>query len=587
MNMLSNLRIGTRLASAFAALLLIILALGITGYIASGKLYYEVETIYEDRTVPLADLSQIQFLLQRNRVLALEMLVQNTAENVRIRSDELRSNLTQVDQHWRAFMATQKTPEETRMAEAFEQAQRAYVNQGLLPMLTALQAGDFERAFDIYVNVVSTLYQPVATENGRLVQLQIDEAAKEFVIAGEVDRFVRLMMIGGTLLALALGTILALGITRSIVTPIRRAVVVAQTVASGDLNSEIHIQGKDEAAELLTALKNMNDSLVTIVSQVRQASDSIATGSSQIAVGNADLSQRTEEQASNLEETAASMEELTATVQQNAETARQASQIAASASAAATKGGIVVGQVVTTMQDITQSSQKIADIISVIDGIAFQTNILALNAAVEAARAGEQGRGFAVVAGEVRTLAQRSASAAKEIKDLITSSVERVQTGSQLVGQAGDSVNDIVQQVQRVTDLIAEITAASQEQASGISQVGEAVQQLDQVTQQNAALVEESAAAADSLQQQAHKLTELVGVFKLDHQSVRATLTPEPVAIRPVQRPVPAQSPQSPKGRQKPRIEPGLPVAAAVAAAAVLPKPAKLSGADGTQWESF
>ncbi|MCD8514476.1 MAG: methyl-accepting chemotaxis protein, partial [Burkholderiaceae bacterium] len=481
------------------------------------------------------------------------------------------------------FMSTYLTAEEARMADAFSQAQQAYVNQGLLPMLTALQAGDPERALDIYVNVVSTLYQPVVGENRRLVQLQIDVAEKEFQIAGEVDRFVGAMMIGGTVFALILGAFLALLITRSIVQPIRRAVVVAQTVASGDLSSQIQVQGKDETAELLLALKEMNDSLVNIVSQVRQASDSIATGSSQIATGNADLSQRTEEQASNLEETAASMEELTATVQQNAETARQASQIALSASAAATKGGEVVGQVVTTMQDITQSSQKIADIITVIDGIAFQTNILALNAAVEAARAGEQGRGFAVVAGEVRTLAQRSASAAKEIKDLITSSVERVQTGSELVGQAGDSVSDIVQQVKRVTDLIAEITAASQEQASGISQVGEAVQQLDQVTQQNAALVEESAAAADSLQQQAHKLTDLVGVFKLAAGGTRQRQE-APVEVRPVQQPKAVSKPKP--AMAKPRVAPVLPVAAA-ASAAILPKPPKLSGADGGQWESF
>jgi methyl-accepting chemotaxis protein len=245
------------------------------------------------------------------------------------------------------------------------------------------------------------------------------------------------------------------------------------------------------------------------------SSDSIATGSAQIAMGNADLSQRTEEQAANLEETAASMEQLTATVRQNSDTARQANQLASTASAAAANGGVVFGQVVGTMQSITESSRKINDIIGVIDGIAFQTNILALNAAVEAARAGEQGRGFAVVASEVRGLAQRSASAAKEIKILIGESVSKVETGSKLVDDAGQSMNDIVQQVKRVTDLIAEISSASVEQTQGISQVGDAVQQLDQVTQMNAALVEESAAAADSLKQQAHKMAEVVGIFKI------------------------------------------------------------------------
>ncbi|MGC4365157.1 methyl-accepting chemotaxis protein [Hydrogenophaga sp. R2] len=331
--------------------------------------------------------------------------------------------------------------------------------------------------------------------------------------AGAMRRLVQLSL--GIGLMVLLGTLLMLAIARQTTRAIAKAVTVAETVAAGDLTSQIEIRSTDETGQLLTALKTMNQSLVTMVSSVRQSSETIATGSAQIATGNADLSSRTEMQASNLEQTAASMEELTSTVQQNAETSREAARIAREAKLAAEEGGQVVGRVVQTMQGINDSSRRISDIIGVIDGIAFQTNILALNAAVEAARAGEQGRGFAVVAGEVRNLAQRSAEAAKEIKGLIGESVERVESGTGLVAQAGQSVGQIVEQVARVSQLIEGITLASQEQADGIGQVGHAVAQLDQVTQQNAALVEEGAAAADSLRNQSQQLADLVGAFRL------------------------------------------------------------------------
>jgi methyl-accepting chemotaxis protein len=325
----------------------------------------------------------------------------------------------------------------------------------------------------------------------------------------------KLTLIAMVVAALALGSFAAVTITRSITVPIGRAVAVASTVAAGDLSSRITVRGSDETAQLLQALARMNDSLAQIVGQVRASSESIATGSAQIATGNQDLSQRTEEQASNLQQTAASMEQLSGTVKTSAETAGHASALAAGASAAAVQGGEMVGTVVQTMQDIAASSKKIADIIGVIDGIAFQTNILALNAAVEAARAGEQGRGFAVVASEVRSLASRSAEAAKEIKSLIVASVEKVEAGARQVDVAGGAMADIVSQVQRVSALITEISGAAGEQSTGIGQIGDAVAQLDQVTQQNAALVEESAAAAESLRTQAANLAEAVRVFKL------------------------------------------------------------------------
>ena len=364
--------------------------------------------------------------------------------------------------------------------------------------------GESRTSFGALSASIDTIWAYNETLSGRATQ----SAASDFRMA--------LAWMGSLALAAVLiGIGFGWWITRSITTPLRQAMTVAERIGSGDLGSQVEVRGSDETGQLLAGLKRMNESLIQIVSQVRNSSDSIATGSAQIATGNADLSQRTEEQASNLQQTAASREQLTATVKSNADTASQAAQLADSASAVATEGGEVVGQVVTTMGQISDASRRIADIIGTIDGIAFQTNILALNAAVEAARAGEQGRGFAVVAGEVRTLAQRSAQAAREIKQLITESVERVEAGSRQVDQAGSTMGNIVTQVKRVADLIGEITSASQEQSQGIGQVGAAVAQLDQVTQQNAALVEESAAAAESLKQQAARLAETVAQFRV------------------------------------------------------------------------
>ncbi|VVE27125.1 chemotaxis protein [Pandoraea aquatica] len=366
------------------------------------------------------------------------------------------------------------------------------VEREALPTLDAMQA----EAADLV-----TLQQKIVDDTGAATAADI--------------AFAKWLLVAIGVIATVIGIGAAYSVTRSITRPIARAVEVAERVAQGDLTSRIEVTSRDETGQLMAALKHMNESLDQIVRRVRSGTAAIASASGELLAGNTDLSSRTEEQAASLEETASSMEQLTATVKQNADNARQASQLASNASEIAGEGGRVVERAVSSMQEIAASSTKINDIIGVIDGIAFQTNILALNAAVEAARAGEQGRGFAVVAGEVRTLAQRSAAAAKEIKSLIETSVGKVEDGSSQVRDAGRTMTEIVQAVQRVTDIMGEISAASSEQSGGIEQVNTAVMQMDQVTQQNAALVEEATAAAGSLEDQARNLREAVAVFRL------------------------------------------------------------------------
>ena len=422
--------------------------------------------------------------------------------------------------------------------------------------------------------VIASRIDPLNTQTLALINKLVDmqaAAAKE-VMAGSVssDRQLMLMLFGLGAAALVIGVVGALAITRSITVPLSGAVEVAQKVAAGELTSQVVVEGQDETSELLQALKDMNSSLAKTVGDVRIGTELITSASQEIASGNADLSSRTESQASSLEETASSMEELTSTVRQNADNARQANQLAVSASSVAEKGGAVVAQVVDTMGSIKESSRKIFDIIGVIDGTAFQTNILALNAAVEAARAGEQGRGFAVVATEVRNLAQRSAGAAKEIKELIGDSVGKVDAGSKLVDEAGQTMDLIVTSIKQVADIMGEITAATQEQSNGIEEVNQAITQMDEMTQQNAALVEEAAAAAESMQEQAQKLAQAVSIFKLSHdESVR--------------RPAAAPRAKVAAAVRAPRPAPRTALAVAKPAA-----PKKLvAAAPGDEWEEF
>ena len=388
----------------------------------------------------------------------------------------------------------------------------------------------------------------------------------------------RLGMLAVGILTIAVGAFIALFITRTITGPLQNAATIANTIASGDLTARIDMHSNDEAGQLVNSLRTMQENLVNTVNDIKRGTETISVASREIASGNADLSSRTESQASSLEETASSMEELTSTVKQNAENARQANQLVVSASEVATRGGDVVGQVVNTMGSIKDSSRKIVDIIGVIDGIAFQTNILALNAAVEAARAGEQGRGFAVVASEVRNLAQRSAGAAKEIKALISDSVEKVDMGSKLVDQAGQTMDEIVTSVKHVADIMNEITAASQEQSSGIEEVNRAIAQMDEMTQQNAALVEQAAATAESMQTQAAALSQTVAVFKLHGGGMAQSSAPARNALS-VAKPVNAPAPSRPAPIARTPAATNMPTL-------TKPRPSAPVG-DGGEWEEF
>ncbi|MEJ7805581.1 MAG: methyl-accepting chemotaxis protein [Telluria sp.] len=405
--------------------------------------------------------------------------------------------------------------------------------------IPAIQKQEKEAATAAMVKMKQS-YETHRTAINQVVDMAIKRAGHDENQAKTIIQSSTLLLLAMLAVSLAVSVVVAILISRSILRPLNQAVQVAQTVASGDLSENIVVQSTDETGLLFQALKDMNGSLAKIVGEVRAGTDSISDASRQIASGNMDLSSRTETQASSLEETASSMEELTSTVKQNADNANQARGLAVTASEVALRGGSEVSQVVATMGSINASSKKIVDIIGVIDGIAFQTNILALNAAVEAARAGEQGRGFAVVASEVRNLAQRSAGAAKEIKALIGDSVEKVDAGTKLVNQAGATMDEVVASVKRVSDIISEIAAASQEQTSGIDQINQAIIQMDHVTQQNAALVEEAAAAAESMQNQTESLSQVVSVFKLSDSPLQRQSVPAPMARRTV-----AAAPQS------------------------------------------
>ncbi len=564
---LRSLRIGTRLGIGFSLILLILVSVLVIGNVSSTR-----------NGVRLVDGLQVA---NTKSVLAANMKSALLQAGIAMRNIGLQSDVAAMQKEEGKVKSQNQRYIEARdkfSALGLNQSEKKILQEMArldteleAPFKEAIQqvlAFNGEEAAKIITSRIDPLNQQAIIEIDKLVEVQ--NLAEREILEGSasVQKSLTYLFTLMGAVALILGGLLAFTLTRGIVRPLRDAVSVARKVAAGELNSQVNVQGKDEIGDLLQALKEMNESLLQIVGKVRSGTDSMTGASSEIATGNADLSSRTEAQASSLEETASSMEQLTATVRQNAENARQANQLVVAASEFALQGGQVVGQVVATMGSIKDSSKKIVDIIGVIDGIAFQTNILALNAAVEAARAGEQGRGFAVVAAEVRNLAQRSAGAAKEIKALIGDSVDQVDAGGKLVDAAGQTMGEIVTSVKRVADIMNEITAASAEQTSGIEEVNRAIGQMDEMTQQNAALVEQAAAAAESLQEQALQLAQAVSVFQLEGAAAaRAPALPPGVPIGTAPRAVAA------------------PASRAVARAAVAPRPRVAAGKE--EWEEF
>ena len=577
MHALSHLRIGTRLAAGFALVLLLsVISTSYALYSAS----VNAEATRQMMEKPLAKERLVSdwYVLIYSAIARTSMIARSTDETLsNVFADTIADSTKQGGELLKQIETLLVSDEEKAIFKA-SIAERVKYQDAKTLVMNARKGGNAAQAESVYRDS----FAPAAAKYQNNVkallsqQRQAIDATAHAIEAANGRSFTLLLTLCA--LVVALGSVCAWLITRSITQPLKAAVKVAETVADGDLRTHFGTPASDEIGDLMRALHGMNEALRKVVSEVQTGTNAIATASGEIAAGNQDLSARTEQQASSLEETASSMEELTSTVKQNADNARQANQMAVAASGVAERGGSIVSQVVDTMGAIDTASTKIVDIIGVIDGIAFQTNILALNAAVEAARAGEQGRGFAVVATEVRSLAQRSAAAAREIKTLIGDSVEQVNNGTRLVQQAGSTMGEVVDSVRRVTDIMAEITAASAEQSMGIDQVNQAIAQMDQVTQQNAALVEEAAAAAESMQDQAARLAQVAAGFQLEHVATAAPVR----AARPARAAIATTQKLAPR---PPQARAGKPAAPKAASAAARKTPSHIAGEQ--DWEEF
>jgi methyl-accepting chemotaxis protein len=527
MHWFHNLKITQKLLAAFVPVVAMTCVMGIFSIIQLIKVGNSSAEIAKNWMPATRHIGEVQTSLARFRISEATHILQDGEPEMAAADKALSTRRDIMRKQQDALAALVTDPEEKRIYAAFQQDLYAYMAES--SKVTALShAGKKDEARALFKGASNKIYRKINEEFEALSKHNDDGSNASEQAAEQIFNMSRKLIIGALILAVAIGLLLAMWVARIVARPLNDAIGVAQRVASGDLTADIEVASRDETGMVMSSLRDMNQSLAHVVGQVRGSTDAIATASAQIASGNMDLSARTEGQASSLEETASAMEALTTTVRQNADNARLADQLAQSASSVAADGGKVVGDVITTMEAISVASRKVVDIIGVIDGIAFQTNILALNAAVEAARAGEQGRGFAVVASEVRNLAQRSATAAKEIKQLIEDSVRQMDSGTVLVQQAGNTMDQIVASVQRVSGVVGEISASSVEQRSGIEEINKAIVQIDETTQQNAALVEEAAAAAAALQEQAESLARLAATFRLDDSAPAATTATRP-----------------------------------------------------------
>ncbi|MFM0736268.1 methyl-accepting chemotaxis protein [Paraburkholderia xenovorans] len=513
--MFSNITIRARLALAmgFLGLLMTIGAvLGVAGIALSNA---DQKDLYSNELASAIAIGKFNFFYARGRLVLDRIAAQPDRADVATLEARAREQFSIGDEAWRTYRALSADPRQQPLAEAVEAKRALAMNGPVAQVFAAIDRRDTAQLGDLISNRMTAPFNEITDRSAELEKMQADQAHSRYEAAQERFHTILALAGAGLLIGLSMAAFAWHALRKSIAGPLDDAMHHFRAIAEGDLARRIEVRSRDEMGRMLEDLRLMQSRLRETMVSVRDGAQSISTATAQISAGNTDLSQRTEEQAASLEETASSMSELTSTVRQNADNARQASELARAAVDVAHEGSEVVSKVVTTMGEINASSKQIADIIGVIEGIAFQTNILALNAAVEAARAGEQGRGFAVVAGEVRTLAQRSASAAKEIKTLISESVDRVGNGTELVGRAGKTMTEINDAVRRVTDIMAGIAAASEEQSDGIEQVNKAVSQMDEVTQRNAALVEQAAAAAVSLEEQATRMSDVVAVFQL------------------------------------------------------------------------